>query len=67
MTVTAHRDAARRFRVFAQAEDVAGHLAQERGDALGAADHLDEREFWHALADHHDHAAEVRARTLIDA
>jgi len=54
MTTVQHNDAARRFRKLAHIADVCGHLAEERGDRLTAADQMDEREFWATAAEHHE-------------
>jgi len=45
----------------AKSEDLAGHLAEERGDNISAADHLDLRELFHRAADHHTAVAAYAA------
>lgn len=67
MTAQQHQDYAGRFRRMAAAADEGVVFAQEHGFSLSAADLHDESEFWHLVAHHHEHCAEVRARTLLDA
>ena len=67
MTTAAHKSAAERFRRVAHDHDIAANLAQERHDTASAAEHLDEAQFWADVAAHHEHTADVRARTLLDA
>lgn len=54
MTPAHHLKAADFARRDARAQDVAAHLAAERGDTIGAFSHLSERHFHAALAAHHE-------------
>ena len=65
MSPTQHRDAARRFRYLAHVADVCGHLAEERGDRMSAAEQIDEREFWATAAEHHEGIA-AYAQSIAD-
>jgi hypothetical protein len=61
MNATQHRDMAKIARGHAHVADVCGHLAEERHDRLTAADQMDEREFWAAVAEHHEAMASYEA------
>jgi hypothetical protein len=54
LTSTEHNTVARLLRARAHDEDLAGHLAEERGDNIAAADHLDLRELYHRAAEYHE-------------
>lgn len=66
MTAQQHQDAVRRCRTMAAAADQGVVFAQVHQHPISAADLQDEAAFWHRLALHHEHCAEVRARTLLD-
>lgn len=66
MTIDEHRSAAKRARSAANVADVCGHLAEERGDRLTAAEQLDEREFLYHLAEHHEAMAAYEASITPD-
>lgn len=66
MTTPAHQEVARRCRQLATTADGFAKIAEQFHEPITAADQIAERDFWHLVADHHEHCAEVRARTLID-